>query len=195
MIDLTPVLRGKQSIEEALEGVGVAQLRQEVDVLTDKIFDYISESSDDDVVFVPSDRDAHDPYAVSDEEINMPWTLGHIIVHLTASSEESAMLAAEMARGVWRDGRSRYEIPWQTITTIQQCKDRLEESRRMLLASLDMWPDPPHLEIKKRSRPTAPELNAIGRFLYGLHHAKSHLKQIQDVVRQAKTARLKEKEA
>jgi hypothetical protein len=45
-------------------------------------------------------------------ELALPWTLGHVIVHITASAEESAFLAAELARGVHRrTGRSRFEVP------------------------------------------------------------------------------------
>ena len=52
---------------------------------------------------------------------------------------------ADLARGVAFHGRSRSEVPWETVTTIAQCRARLEESRRMRLASLDMWPDQPYL--------------------------------------------------
>ncbi len=108
---------------------------------------------------------------------------------MTASSEEGAFLAAEMARGILREGRSRSEIPWQDVTTIAQCRQRLEESRRMRLASLDVWPDQPYLDVTVTGRPNTPSLNAIGRFLRGLSHDASHLEQIDEVVRQAKAAR------
>ncbi len=66
---------------------------------------------DADVTFVPSDPMAHDAAAASDDESEIAWTLGHIIVHMTASSEESAALAAELARGVAYHGRSRTRRP------------------------------------------------------------------------------------
>lgn len=190
MINLGPVFRGEKSQEEVLKDVGIAQLRDEVHEITNKLLDIISDSIDEDVVFYPSDPDAHDPYAENEKEINIAWTLGHVVVHLTASSEEKAFIAAEMARGISRDGRSRYEIPWQTVTTIEQCRDRLAESRKMLLASLEMWPDPPHMNIKRRPWSSAPELNPIAYFLSGLRHARSHVGQVKKIVQQAEAARI-----
>ena len=101
----------------------------------------------------------------------MAWTLAHVIVHLTASAEEKAFLAAEMARGVRLHGRSRYEVPWQTVMTIAQCRQRLAECRRMCLASLDMWPDDPCLLNKKMPWPGYPRVDARGYFILGLSHA------------------------
>jgi hypothetical protein len=110
-------------------------------------------------------------------------------VHTTASAEESAALAAELARGVEFHGRSRYETPWETVTTIAQCRHRLEESRRMRLMSLEMWPDQPHLDNVYEPWPGASEVNPIGRFVLGLMHDDAHLDQIAKIVRQAKAAR------
>ena len=119
----------------------------------------------------------------------MPWTLGHVIVHCTASAEESAAVAAELARGVEYHGRSRYEVPWQEMRTLAGCQQRLEESRRMRLASLAMWPDAPHLENGYEVWPDRPPVNAIGRFVLGLMHDESHLDQIEEIVRQARAVR------
>jgi hypothetical protein len=119
----------------------------------------------------------------------MPWTLGHVIVHVTASAEESAALAAELARGVEYHGRSRSEVPWRTVTTIEECRARLEESRRMRLASLQMWPDKPHLENTYVTRAGRPPINAVNRFLRGLWHDEAHLGQIERLVRDAREAR------
>jgi hypothetical protein len=52
-----------------------------------------------------------------------------------------------------------------------------------------MWPDEPHLDNVYQSRPEAPRINAIGRYVYGLFHADSHLAHIQSIVRQAKSSR------
>ena len=150
------------------------------------ILEMIMDCTDADVIFEPSDPEAHDPFAATPEEVNIPWTLGHVIVHTTASAEESAFLAAELARGVIFHGRSRCEVPWQQVTTIDGCKRRLEESRRMRLASLDLWPDPPHLENTYKTWEKGPVVNAVSRFVLGLMHTDSHLEQIADIVRQAK---------
>jgi hypothetical protein len=121
--------------------------------------------------------------------VDLAWTLGHVIVHTTASAEEAAFVAAEVARGVtWRGGRARYEVPWSHVTTIQQCRERLEESRRMRLASLELWPRPPHLE--NTYEPRAGYLhNCVSRFVAGLVHDDSHLEQIGKIVAQARAAR------
>lgn len=139
---------------------------------------------------MPVDPEAHDPFAEDEKDIDLPWTLGHVIVHTTASAEESAVLAAELARGVKFHGRSRSEIPWETIDSIQQCQQRLEESRRMRLASLETWPDQPYLGNIYEPWPGASPINAIGRFVYGLSHDDSHLIHIMEIVRQALAARL-----
>jgi hypothetical protein len=112
-----------------------------------------------------------------------------VIVHATATAEESAFLAAELARGVEFHGRSRYEVPWMAVTTIEQCRHRLEESRRMRLATLNVWPDQPHLDLTYTMQyPGAQPMNAMGRFVMGLFHDDSHLSQIIEIVRQSNAA-------
>lgn len=58
----------------------------------------------------------------------------------------------------------------------------------MRLASLDLWPDPPHLDNLFTTRSGA-SYNAIVRFVFGLAHDDSHLGQIAEIVRQARLAR------
>jgi len=165
------------------------KLRDETDEMVNAILDLIAGCVDADVTFEPVDPAADDPYAQTPEEVKMPWSLGHVIVHITASSEESAAIAAELARGVAFHGRSRYEVPWKEMRTIEGCRRRLEESRRMRLASLDMWPEEAHLENEYQAWTDGPRVNAIGRFVLGLMHDDSHLGQIADIVRQAQAAR------
>jgi hypothetical protein len=110
-------------------------------------------------------------------------------VHITASAEEAAALAAELARGVEYHGRSRYEVPWEEMRTIGGCRQRLEESRRMRLGSLAMWPEEAHLENEYEAWSDGPMVNAMGRFVLGLMHDESHLGQIEEIVRQAQVAR------
>ena len=145
-------------------------------------------ASDADIVFVPEDPEASDPDAADPAEIAMPWTLGHLIVHVTASAEENAALGAEMARGVPMHGRSRWEVPWRAVTTVEQCRQRLAESRRIRLASLQMWPDAPPAEVD--SSPGVPSwLMAKDRFARGLSHEHGHLEQMRAVLAQARAAR------
>jgi hypothetical protein len=166
----------------------VADLRQLTHEVVDTQLALLAECVDADVVFEPSDPEAEDSAAATLEEVNLAWTLGHLIVHATASSEESAALAAELARGVIFHGRSRSEVLWTTVTTLAQCRARLEESRRMRLASLAMWPEAPHLDNEYRPSERAQPYNAVRRFVSGLSHDDGHLKQIAEVVRQAQAA-------
>jgi hypothetical protein len=160
-------------------------LRRLTNTMIDAVEAAIAGCTDADVTFVPSDPAANDTFADDPSVVDLAWTLGHVIVHATASAEVAAFLAAELARGVERPGRSRYEVPWESVTTIAQCRARLAESRRMRLASLDLWPEPPHLETAFRYRPDSAPLNAYERFMGGLRHGNSHIDQVREIVRQA----------
>lgn len=189
-LDLEAVRRGELSLFELVqrETIGPEHLRLMTDQMIDHMQLLISECTDADVVFVPSDPDANDTFAATQEEVGLAWTLGHVIVHVTASAEESAFLAAELARGVQREGRSRYETPWQAVTTIQECRARLEDSHRMRLATLEVWAQPPHLDNTYSPRPGIVH-NAVSRFVAGLTHDEAHVAQIENIVKQAKAAR------
>ena len=175
---------------QQVENLPQDDLRQDTDQMIDQLLGLIADCTDADVTFVPIDAEANDKFASNDSEVNLSWTLAHVIVHTTASAEEAAFVAAELARGVpHRDGRSRYEVPWQNVTTIAQCRERLEESRRMRLASLDLWPQPPHLESTYSLARYPDPINSIARFGMGLQHDESHVEQVEKIVQQAKQAR------
>ncbi|MEO6458633.1 MAG: DinB family protein [Chloroflexia bacterium] len=161
-------------------------LRELTNQMVDRMLKLIESCSDAEVTQEPEDPEANDPTAATEAELNMPWTLGHVIVHTTASAEEAAALAAELGRGVEHHGRSRSEVPWRTVTAIQQCRERLEESRRMRLASLDMWPDQPYLDNTYTPREGVPPINCVRRFLNGLKHDESHLGQIERLTSKGK---------
>ena len=59
----------------------------------------------------------------------------------------------------------------------------------MRLATLDVWPDAPHLEMTVTYRWLRGPMNAVARYCMGLHHDDDHLGQIADIVRQAHAAR------
>ncbi len=189
MLDFAAVRRGEKTMADLAAGLTIDDLRDLTNEMVDHQLGQIAGCTDADVVFTPSDPGASDPYAADEADRNISWNLGHLIVHVTASSEEGAFIAAEMARGIEPHGRSRSEIAWESVTTIAQCHHRLEESRRMRLAMLDVWPDEPYLDLTTQQNPNSPALNAVGRFLRGLSHDASHLDQIDDVVGQAKAAR------
>lgn len=192
LLDFAPVRNKEIALAELVADLTLDDLRELSHEMVDTMLDLIADCVDDDVTFVPVDPDANDAYATDEAERNIAWTLGHVIVHTTATAEEAAFLAVELARGVEYHGRSRYEVPWRTVTTIEQCRHRLEESRRMRLASLDMWPDEPHLDNMYKAWKAIGKVNAVGRFVLGLWHDDSHLGQIADIVRQAKAARASE---
>ncbi len=189
MLDFTPLHAKQMTLRELAAPLTLADLRGLTNEMVDEMLALIAPCADADVVFMPVDPEANDTFAADETEKDVAWTLGHVIVHTTASAEESAFLAAEMARGVLPHGRSRYETPWQTVSTIAQCRARLEESRRMRLASLDLWPDRPILDNTYEPWPGAGDIDAVGRFILGLAHDTDHLGQIADIVRQAQTAR------
>lgn len=188
MLDFNAVRNEEKTWAELTAGLTKDDLRDLTNEMVDTMLALISDCTDADVVMEPADPEAYDKFAADEKDIDLAWTLGHVIVHTTASAEESAFLAAELARGVEHHGRSRSEVPWQTVTTITQCRQRLEESRRMRLATLDVWPDEPDLETHYTWREDGPKINAILRFVLGLSHDDSHLGQIAGIVAQAKAA-------
>lgn len=187
MLDFDEVRQEKQTLADLARDLSHADLHRLTDEMIDTVLAIIETATAADVVFVPEDPAASDTFGAS-EEANLPWTLGHVIVHATASSEEAAALSAVLARGIEIEGRSRYETDWRTMHSVAQVRQRLEESRHMRHAFLDAWPAQPHLDVLfvpgggiARYGP----MNAIGRFLLGLMHEDSHLEQLREILRQA----------
>jgi hypothetical protein len=189
MLDFKAFQDGTILFSKLIDGLTKDDLADLTNEMIDWQLDQISDCVDQDVYFEPADPDAYDPHASEPEDVALAWNLGHVIAHVTASSEESAFLAAEMARGIPNHGRSRHEIHWQSMRTVSGCRQRLQESRRIRLASLELWPDSPFLEIIHRPYKTAPDVNAIGQFVLGLLHDYDHQDQIKDIVDQAITSR------
>lgn len=187
MLDFTAVRNKEMTMADLTADLTPDHLRTLTNEMTATVHDMIQDCTDADVTFVPDDPEAHDSFAADEADVDLAWTLGHVIVHLTASNEESAAFAAELARGVpYERRRSRSEVPWQQVTTIEQCRHRLAESQRICLASLDMWPDEPHLDNTFPGR-DGTQYNAIVRYVYGLSHADSHLGQIAKIIEQTNT--------
>ena len=189
MLNFQAVRNQEITFAQLVVDLTLDDLRDLTNEMVDTMLSLIADCVDADVVMEPVDPEADDPFAATPEEVNLAWNLGHVVVHTTASAEESAAVAADLARGVEYHGRSRYEVPWTEMRTIVGCRQRLEESRRMRLASLEMWPAEPHLENAYEVWPDRAKVNAVGRFVLGLMHDESHLGQIQEIVRQARLAR------
>ncbi|HVU67348.1 MAG TPA: DinB family protein [Ktedonobacteraceae bacterium] len=185
MLDFSVVKSGSQTFADLAAGLTKADLYRLTDEMIDTMQEIVADAVDADVTFVPSDPEANDTFG-KPEEANLAWTLGHVIVHATASSEEAAALALVLARGLPVEGRSRYEVYWETVTTVAQVRHRLEESRRMRKAMLDAWPDEPHLDVTYAPFPRAGEINAVARFILGLYHDTDHLGQLREIMRQGR---------
>jgi hypothetical protein len=192
MLDFTPVREKKMTLQALVKDLDRDDLRRELNAMYVEVERLISDCVDADVVFQPIDSEASDPYG-SEEEKGLAWNLGHVIVHLIASMEESASLAQELARGVTFHGRSRWEYPWREVRTIDQCRTYLKESRRICLAALDMWPDIPHLDNTYAPFEGAVPHTCVSRFAGGLKHASDHLGQIAEIVRQGRESRKAER--
>jgi alkanesulfonate monooxygenase SsuD/methylene tetrahydromethanopterin reductase-like flavin-dependent oxidoreductase (luciferase family) len=189
MLDFQAVRKEEITVAELVADLTRDDLRDLTNEMVDRVLGLIADCVDADVIFEPVDPEAHDPFAATPEEVNLAWNLGHVVVHITASAEEAAAVAAELARGVEYHGRSRHEVPWEEMRTIEGCRQRLAESRRMRLGSLEMWPEEAHLENEYEAWSDGPVVNATGRFVLGLMHDESHLGQIEEIVRQAQAAR------
>jgi hypothetical protein len=187
VLDFNKIRNKELTLAELCQDLSVDDLRRLTDEMIDAQLNLIAVATDADVVFTPEDPDAQDRYAESEAEVNLPWSLGHVIVHVTASSEESAAQAANLARGVKIEGRMRYEVPWEMVTRMDQLRQRLEESRRIRQAFLNTWPDVPHLEnTYTPNYPKARPRNPIMQFVGGLAHDDAHLGQIAEILRQAR---------
>lgn len=189
MIDFGPLRRREATIQELAAHLTQVDLRALTDEMCDLQAAAIEGAADEDVVMVPEDPDANDTFAARAEDVGLSWTLGHVVVHSTASAEESAALALVLARGLPVAGRSRYELPWEQARTVKFIRHRIEESRRMRLAMLDAWPDHPHFDNFYAPYEGRPPMNALGRFLSGLAHDESHLEQMRKIMRQASQRR------
>ena len=189
MIDFEPMRRREKSLQDLAEGLTREDLSKLTQEMCARELALIEDAKDEDVAFVPDDPEANDTFTSQAEDVGLSWTLGHVVVHATASSEESAALALVLARGLPVDGRSRYEVPWQEATTVEFLRHRIQESMRMRLSMLAAWPDQPQLENFYAPYEGRPPMNATGRFLGGLAHEDSHLEQIRKIMAQARLRR------
>jgi len=179
VFDMEAFRSGKASYADLVRDITHSDLYRLTDEFFATIQPIVADVTDTAATFVPRDPALKDP----DEQA---YTLGHVIVHLTASLEELASIASVLARGIAFDGRLRYEVPWETIHTARQIHERLKESWRMCRAYLDAWPDEPHLDITSMRVPRFGPMNAIGMHMLGIVHGESHIEQLREIMRQAK---------
>jgi uncharacterized damage-inducible protein DinB len=195
VIDFSPIHVQEITVSELSRRFTVQDLRDATNHSIDTILDIIKDADDAQMTHIPYDPDANDKHAPEDQQ-NIGWSLAHLVVHVTASSEEWATFSSILARGVPypAEPRLRYETPWETVTTRAQAVQRLEESRRMRLAYLDTWPDQPNLEtfrdMSERFIARFGPMNAPACFLFGLSHETGHHDQFREAARQAREAAL-----
>src|SRR3979411_2617320 len=100
VIDFGPLNRGEASLQGLTDGLDRDDLARLTNEMCDLQLGGLEGGVDADVVTVPEDPDANDTFAASPEDVGLSWTLGHVVVHATASSEESAALALVLAPGL-----------------------------------------------------------------------------------------------
>lgn len=187
-VDFTPVSDGTMKLQDFAKQFTRADLRRVSDESLDLIRSFIAGLGDAQVTLDPVDPEAHDSFAIEGEE-NIGWSLAHLVAHVTASSEEGAAYSSLLARGVPAEERPRYETPWRDLRTVDQCLQRIEESRRIRNAYLETWPDKPLLQVNRvipdRYRERFGDMNASAAFLFGLMHEVGHYDQFRDVHAQA----------
>lgn len=199
MINFKPFENKEKSYLEIWQDdqLTIQDLRDATNESIDMILGFIADLDDAGICHEPHDPDAHDEHASEGEE-RIGWNVGHLIAHVTSSSEEGAAFSSLLARGVeGSENRPRYETPWRDIDSKEKAIQRLEESRRMRLAYLDTWPDQPHYDnyrtgISERFTAYFGKLNAPAAFMMGLGHEVGHYAQIQDAVQQALAAQNKQ---
>jgi hypothetical protein len=162
LLDFTSVRTRTVTMNDFAASLSLEQLRLLTETSVERMLALLDGATDADVVFVP---EANDDAAADPSDRRLAWTLGHNVVHATASADEYA---------------------WESITTIGQCRQRLEESRRIRVASLKMWPDEPHLENGYIAWGTSGWVNAKGIFVWGLAHDADHEGQMRKILEQAR---------
>ncbi len=194
MIDFSPVENGEMKMLAYTQSAGITwqQVRDALNESVDTLHVLLDGLEDVDVTFVPYDPHANDPFAPPEEQ-HIGWNIAHLILHVTASTEEYAAIGSVLGRGIAFEGRLRYEPDWKTVTTVAALRQRLEESRRIRLAYLDALPDQPFMDvyrvISERYIEYFGQSNCMVSFLIGLMHEVGHYEQIRDARRQALAAR------
>lgn len=189
VIDFTAVSNKNQTVHDLGQTVSKNQLIDTLNAFTDEALALLDGAEDADMTFVPDDPDAKDDAASSSADANIAWTFAHVVCHVTASNEEGMLTGLALANGSVPKNRLRYETAWQALTSVEQVRHRLEESRRMGLAMLNGWRDEPMLDTTMVVFESQPPMNAIVRCLLGLSHANDHRAQLREIMRQAKEQR------
>jgi hypothetical protein len=193
-IDFSALHSRTQQLPEFTTALSLKDIRETADHGIAVMRSVLVGLTDADVVFEPNDANANDPHAPAEDQ-HIGWSIAHLILHATASTEEYFATAAVLARGIAypKEPRLRYEGDWREITTLAQCYQRIDEASRMRNGFLDTFPDVPHLDVmwerSERFIEIFGECNAFGAAVMGLSHEFGHHDQFKDARAQALAAR------
>ena len=148
MLDFTPLLQQPAKVSELTAHLTIDDLRRYTHEMIDVMLSMIADCADAAVTFEPIDPEANDTYAETEAEVHMAWTLGHVIVHATASAELIEPVAA-LVEGTHRVARNELSVEIRvgsrgemgvlagSFNDMTRSVSRLEDELNALLASLE----------------------------------------------------------
>src|SRR5258708_31685287 len=141
LINFQPVYNKEKTLGDLASQYSNADLHAALNSYVDFTIQIINSVSDEQALYIPFDPGANDPYATTEAERHVGWSLVHLVMHVTASAEEAAAFSSILARGIAIGGRLRSERDWRYVATCAEAVARLEECRRICLAYPGTWAD------------------------------------------------------
>src|SRR5258708_37933433 len=115
LINFQPIYKKEKTLGDLAGQYNNADLREALNSYVDFTIQIINSVSDEQATYIPPDPDANDPYATSEVEHHVGWSLVHLVMHVTASAEEAAAFSSILARGIAIGGRLRNEQDWRQV--------------------------------------------------------------------------------
>src|SRR5258708_23853908 len=141
LINFQPVYNKEKTLGDLASQYSNADLHAALNSYVDFTIQIINSVSDEQALYIPPDPDANDPYATTEAEHHMGWSLVHLVMHVTASAEEAAAFSSILARGIAIGGRLRSERDWRPVAACAAGVARFEQMRRICLPYLRTLPD------------------------------------------------------
>lgn len=197
LIDFEPVIQRQRTLFDFANRFGPPELKDMIAGYVAFTRQVIEGVNDEQLLQIPEDLQADDPFAAAEEDRHIGWSLAHLVLHVTASAEEGAAFSSILARGITIGGRLRYEDDWRQVRSRAEVLERLEECQRMCLAYLETWPARPHLETLRilSGKLSGMKVNALTSYVWGLYHWHQHVEQFKKVAEQVTGASRSEDEA
>ncbi len=165
--DFNPLNTYQTAMFDFGQSYSLDDLRAMTQEFVEYLLRLLSEATEEIICFVPDDPDA--------EQFSLPLILptfgGRGTSPITSFTPPHPLMSMQPSR--------------QRVTTIEQCRQRLRESLRLRLASLEMWLDTPNLKVGYTPWRELGWVNAKGIFLWGLAHDELHIKQTAKILKQA----------